>query len=669
MGDQTSLVVNTNDELWKELQPLLRDAMERANKGDFEGAVNTCRDAIAKFPSNAEPYFILAILTMNFGDEGQAIKMAEVAHKIDPDTREYVQVLATVSTRAGRLADGVYYAKIAQACEPHLYLGTFIPVNLLDFGAALQSARPSMHGIEGQRLFNEASYDAAFREFNAEIRLNPENATTLVWLARTAIVLGHFTQAMGALQAAIRVEPDNMMAHAQLARALVRLGRSSEAIAVADGAVDQSAGDCEVYLAAMEALQLCPNIGSDALLERASAFQKIFYQEYEPEEIVRDRGTPSSGVPHIGFISNAFYRSPAMQLVAGWFAVPLSKVYKISGYQQSACSDTMTTNIRSGCDEWRDIYGIDPFTLSLTLRAEEIDVLVDVSHLDGETGGAIIGLQPSLARVGFCALPEPGLAPGITHVLSDEGLAKGDRAMLMDGQSLIEIKGTLFPHKPITGLAQDSSAPVASTGRVTFGAFASLPAISPEWALAVGRIIRGLPDAELVLFGVDDLSEYARSMIREYFMNAGVVERVLFAKNAQSDVVDDASSREHLSTKLPPSCWSEIDLFLDTFPLTGRKELCEALWSGVPVVSLQGNRRSESVGASILTAAGRTNWIAQSANEYVSKALEIASDPDRLQSERTDLQNVIATSSLFEPTKTAVAVRAALVDLARKLKA
>lgn len=668
MGDQTNSVVDTNDELWKELQPLLREAMEKANSGDFEGAVNTCRDAIAKFPSNAEPYFILAVLTTNFGDEGQAIKMAEIAHNIDPDIREYVQVLATVSTRVGRLADGVYYAKIAQACEAHPYLGTFIPSKFMDFEGALRSTRPSMHGIEGQRFFNEANYGVAFREFNAEIRLNPENATTLVWLARTGIILGHFTQAMGALQAAIRVEPENAMAHAQLARALVRLGRPSEAIAVADNAIAMSGGDCEVYLAAMEAMQLCPNIGSDVLLEKASAFQAMFNQEFEPDEISRDED-PSSRIPHIAFISNAFFRSPAMDTVSGWFAVPKSKAYKISGYQQSVCSDTTTTNIRSGCDDWRDIYGIDPFTLSMTLRAEEIDVLVDVSQIDGETRGTVIGLQPSIARVGFSALPEPGLAPGITHVLSDEGLARGDKAMLMDGQSLIEIKGTLFPHAPITGLVQNTVAPAASTGRVTLGAFASLPAISPEWALAVGRIIRALPDAELVLFGVDDLSEYARSMIREYFMNAGVVERVLFAKNTQNNDEGDESNRGHLNTKMPASCWPEIDLFLDTFPLTGRAELCEALWSGVPVITLQGSRRSESVGASILTAAGRPNWIAESANDYIKIALELADDANRLQSERTDLQKMITTSSLFDPKRTALAVRAALVDLAKKSKA
>lgn len=668
MGDQTNGIVDTSDEKWQELELLLREAMETANKADFEGAVNICRDAIAKFPSNAEPYFILAVLTTNFGDEGQAIKMAEVAHNMDPDTREYVQVLATVSTHVGRLADGIYYAKIAQACEPHPYLGSFIPPKFLDFNAAIKAARPSMHGIEGQRFFNEASYEAAFREFSAEIRLNPENVTALVWLARTGIILGHFNQAVGALQAAIRVEPDNAMAHAQLARALVRVGRPSEAIAVGNDAIKMSDGDCEVYLAAMEALQLSPDIGSDVLRDTAIAFQDKFDKTYEPDDVTEDE-TESNAVPHIGFVSNAFFRSPAMDIVAGWFALPISKAYKISGYQQSVISDQTTMAIQSGCDEWRDIYAIDPFTLSMTLRAEKIDVLVDVSQIDGETCGAVMGLRPSSNRVGFCALPEPGLAPGITHVLSDEGLAKGDRAMLMDGQSLIEIKGTLFPHLPIKGLAQDTVAPSTSSGRVTLGAFASLPAISPEWALAVGRIIRALPDAELLLFGVDDLSKNVRSLIREYFMHAGVVERVLFVNNDQNNDDDDIASRDHLITKMPQSCWSEIDLFLDTFPLTGRKELCEALWSGVPVVSRQGARRSESVGASILTAAGRPNWIAASTDEFIKISLELAGDANRLQSERTDLQKVIATSSLFDPMRSAVAVRAALVDLAKNSKA
>jgi protein O-GlcNAc transferase len=666
MADQDKDVVSVNDDDWRELEALLRKAMEIANEANFAGAVDVCRDAISKFPSNAEPYFILAVLTMNFGDEGQAIKMAEVAHNMDPDTREYVQVLATVSTRVGRLADGVYYAKIAHACEKHPYLSSFIPSKYLDFEAAIQATRPSMHGIEGERLFNEAGYEAAFREFNAEIRLNPENVTALVWLARTAIILGHFNQAVGALQAAIRVQPTNAMAYALLARALIRVGRSLEAESVAFNAIKMSGGDCEVYLAAMEALQLIPNISPSKLRETAVAFNKTSEEINEPDDI-EERAGPIE-LPHIGFVSNAFFRSNAMELAGGWFAVPISKNYRVSGYHQSVRYDETTTNVQSGCDEWRDIYGIDPFTLSMTLRAEEIDVLVDVSQIDGETRGAIMGLNPSPVRVGFCALPEPGLAPGITHVLSDPGLAKADRAMLLDGQSLVEIRGTLFPHLPIKGLAQDTQAPVASNKRVTLGAYVSLPAASPEWAIAVGSIIRELPEAQLILFGMDELPEYARSMIREYFMHTGIVERVLFAEGP-SDDDDGPTSRDHLNTVMPPLSWAEIDLFLDTFPLTGRKELCEALWSGVPVISRQGTRRSESVGASILAAAGRPNWITSSTDEYMQISLELAKDPERLQSERADLQKVIASSSLFDPLKTATEVRAALVSLAKSSKA
>lgn len=667
MGDQNSVGVGIGDENWKDLEQLLRKAMEVANDADFETAVNICRDAIASFPSNAEPYFVLAVLTMNFGDEGQSIKMAEVAHNMDPDVREYVQVLATVSTRIGRLADGIYYAKIAQACENHPFLGTFIPPKFLDFEDALQSVRPSMHGIEGERFFNEAAYGPAFREFNAEIRINPENVSALIWLARTGIILGHFNQAVGALQAAIRVEPNNAMAHAQLARALVRVGRSSEAIAVANDAIEMSDGDCEIYMPAMEALQLCPDVQSSTLRDTAIAFKGAFDKIHEPEDLIRNE-TESDKIPHIGFISNAFFRSPTMEHVAGWFALPLSKSCRISGYQQSVVSDDTTTFVKSGCDEWRGIYGIDPFTLSMTMRAEDIDVLVDTSQVNGETRGAVMALNPGPVRVGFSALPEPGLAPGITHVLSDEGLAKGDRAMLLEGQSLIEIKGTLFPHAPIKGLSQNTTAPALTTGRVTLGACASLPAISPEWALAVGRIIRELPNADLLLFGVDELSDYAQAMIREYFMNAGVVERVMFVKSSQ-DEGEDASDLNHLNTKLPPSCWSEIDLFLNTFAYAGHKELCEALWSGVPVISCQGARRSSSVGSSILMAAGRPNWIATSTDDFIKISLEMASDPNRLQSERADLQKVIATSTLFDPMSTAVAVRTALINLANKSKA
>ena len=128
------------------LNGLLHSAMELSNEGDLEQAIAVCKDAIARFPGNAEPYFVLGTIAYRCGDEGQALAMVETAHRMDPDSREYVQMLSTVSTRVGRLADGVYYAKIAQASEPHPYLSTIMPEHFLDFEAALQAVRPSLHG-------------------------------------------------------------------------------------------------------------------------------------------------------------------------------------------------------------------------------------------------------------------------------------------------------------------------------------------------------------------------------------------------------------------------------------------------------------------------------------------------------------------------------------------
>lgn len=659
MSDQENIATSVEDDLWAELEPMLRRAMENANKGDFENAVNVCREAVAKFPANAEPYFILAILAANHGDEGQAIKMAETAHRLEPEVTEYAKVLAVLSTRIGRLADGVYYAKLTHACEPHPYLGSFMPSNFADYEGALQSTRPSTHGIEGERFFNEAQYQIAFREFNAEIRLNPENVRTLVWLARTAIILGNITQAVGAAQAALRLEPENALAMGVLVRALVRLGRTTEALAVAQDAILNSNGDAEVYFQAMEGLSLSSDVTNSTLKGFAETFQKMFDDEYDPEPLEQSdtNQTPS---PRIGFISNGFFRSSIAEIISPWFAIPKNKSANISGFNQSVALDNMTTLFQSGCDEWRSIYGIDPFTLSMTMRAENLDVIVDLSQIDGETRGAVVGLQPAPVRVGFSTLPEPGLAPGVTHVLTDEVLAEGDGNMLLDGQSLIEIPGTLYPHLPIKGMAQDTPTPASLSDKVALAARAVLPNVSPGWAITVGRIMRRIPNSELLLFGADDISDCAKSTIRDYFMNAGVADRVLFAH----DPTDDMDNR--LQTLITPSHWADVDIFLDTSPISGRKELCEALWSGVPVVTCKGQRRVASIGASILTAAGRPGWVAKSDSEFVEIVVGLAESPERLQKERAALQKMIATTALFDTSKTALAVRAALVDIAKK---
>lgn len=642
----------------------LVQALMKCNEGELEEGLAICKEVLQTAPERPEAYFFTAIISFNLHDFGQAINMAQISHDLAPDVREYLEFLAVVSARAGRLPDAIYFAKVATAAESDARLAAVIPPLLLDFNAAMKAPSPSKHGLEGEGALNIGRFDVAFREFEKELRINPDNTMALIGLARSALLCSRPTQAIGALQNLIRLEPDDMFALSLLARALARSGRDTEARVAAMRAIERAAGDAEIYYQAMYALQTLSGIDIGTLKSLAVAFAEEFHRENDMDE-VEGNVYPADRPIHIGYISNSFYRSEIADFTASWFGSKAPTKHVAIGYQQSIIADATTSFLRQGFNDWSKVHEIDPWTLALSASADGIDILVDLSHPDVDTKATLMGLSSSPVRVGVTALPEPGLMTGITHVLSDEVLAEADKNMLLDGQELITVKGTLFARPPFARSAEVTELPALVNGHVTFGAIAKLPQMSPYCAQLIGDILRETPNASLVLYAGDETSEQERLVVREFFLDAGVASRVFFAD--RDDEEDDAErSRDFGRLTVPTSYWQNIDILLDTTPMSGRAEVFEALWNGVPTVTLRGERRASSIAASIVAAANRPNWIARSSDQFVQIASELAADTDGLSDERAALVHNIATAPLFDTRTTSENIRAALLDVAKR---
>jgi len=643
-----------------------KEAVDQYNLsiGDPEhltGAISACRNIIQSFPSAAEPYFLLGLLAYRLGDEGQAILMCEAAHKMEPDIREYVEALSIVMIGIGKLADGLYYAKLVPTLEPHRYLSQIMPSRLQDLQGAFESAAPSAHLPEAFRLFNLADYSRVIKECSSEIRLNSHNYDAYILFARTLIIVGNFHQAESALHAAIQIDSAAALPRAMLARTLIHLGQFGEASAVAEQAIRMAPVDPEVYIQAMTALLHCPDVDIMHAKSIAEEFQVAFNEEFDPAPREANESDPDRP-PHVGFLSNAFFSNPYSDKFSTWFSLSRTQTVKYSGYQQSYLNDSVTTAAQGACDHWREIYDVDPYTLALTVQADELDVLVDLSGPDWISRIVVMGLLPCRVRVGAFSLPEPGFAPGITHVLCDDVLINADDDALLPGQQTIQVNGSLFARQPYFVLRSDFSSPAERNGYVTFGGVMDLVHLSPECALMWANVLHAVPKSKLLLCGEVTTNDKLKQKAREYFSHAGVIDRILFPLS------DDASAEPNLESveaQIPNDVWEEIDVFLDTAPTNCRAELCEALWTGAPVISLSSKRRNGLTGASILTAAKRLNWIARTPDQFVEIAAGLGTDLGKLKKERQNLQKNISKSTLFDHQGLALQIRKSLSELGR----
>jgi predicted O-linked N-acetylglucosamine transferase (SPINDLY family) len=195
--------------------------------------------------------------------------------------------------------------------------------------------------------------------------------------------------------------------------------------------------------------------------------------------------------------------------------------------------------------------------------------------------------------------------------------------------------------------------PALAAGHVTFGCFNFLPKITDEMLALWARLLAQVPGSRLLIKNRGCGVESARQRVRAALGDAGIApERVEFAGRIHS-------LAEHLAF------YHRVDIALDTFPYHGTTTTCEALWMGVPVVTLAGGTHASRVGVSLLTNAGLPDLIAADADSYVRIAAALASDVGRLSALRPKLRGQFAASPLMDAPRFARNVEHAFREMWR----
>jgi predicted O-linked N-acetylglucosamine transferase (SPINDLY family) len=211
-------------------------------------------------------------------------------------------------------------------------------------------------------------------------------------------------------------------------------------------------------------------------------------------------------------------------------------------------------------------------------------------------------------------------------------------------ERLVRLPGCFLCYQPPANAPEVAPSPWRQNGFVTFGSFNNLAKVSEDVIARWAHILREVPDARLIIKNPSLTDVATRERYQALFAQAGVAAGRLALLGY---VKDDAG---HLGT------YRLVDIALDTFPYNGTTTTCEALWMGVPVVSLRGDRHSARVGASLLTAAGFPDWIADTPEHYLQLAGGLAGDRTRLAELRSQLRERVRQSRLCSAENYARAV-------------
>jgi len=270
------------------------------------------------------------------------------------------------------------------------------------------------------------------------------------------------------------------------------------------------------------------------------------------------------------------------------------------------------------------------------IRTDQIDIAIDpAGHLrHGRLD--IFALRPAPVCVAWLGYPDTTGLPTIDYRITDE-VADPPGAEALYTERLFRLKEGSFVFRPPEQAPEITALPARDGGVVTFGNFDDSRKIAPEVLQAWNSTLERLPRARILL------------MARQFADNGYVAQ---LRARLQATGIDPAKVQVR---RLPEEedrrlgAYSEIDIVLDTFPYNNsRAGTCEALWMGVPVITLSGDRPCSRVSASVLAQIGLERLISETSHEYAATAVELACDLDRLRTLRAGMRDRMRFSPLMD---------------------
>lgn len=339
----------------------------------------------------------------------------------------------------------------------------------------------------------------------------------------------------------------------------------------------------------------------------------------------------------IGYVSPNFNQHSAAYFFEPVLETHNRDQFEIYGYNNSTESDKVTKRMRPQFKTFCDIYNLSDEQVAELIRHHEIDILVDLA---GHTAGgrlSVFALKPTPIQLTWLGYPDTTGLPQIDYRITDE-LADPPCSHIFYTEKQICLPCGFLCYRPPDFSPPVTNLPALKNGCITFGSFNINGKInfyiSDIWA----QILKHVDNSRLIL----KIRGGQHPSMRQYYQN--IFEQYGISKE-RIEIFGHLSPVEHLKL------YGQIDIALDTYPYQGTTTTCEAIWMGVPVISLTGQCHCSRVSSSILKRLDMDFFTASNQDEYIKKACALAAKPQALSKIRLSMRQRMAASDLCNKTK------------------
>ncbi len=584
----------------------------------YEEAIHWYLEALRIIPDHPDACYNMANSYKKLGTYDLSILWYEAAIRIRPDHAESFNNMGNVFAALN---------KWEKAMECYQKAVVIFP----DYPEALYNLA---HGFQYRGKIKEA-----VSLYQKALVMNPEYAEVYNNIGNIFKDLGMISDAVICYRKVLSLKPDFLEAINNMGTCFLNMGQHDEAEKQYRMALALMPSSSTAYSNLLYSLNFQEGLDENQVFKEHWTWGMKQSETVKPMELPKSVICPTDRCLRIGYVSPDFRDHSVACFIEPLIIGHNRSLFQVICYSDSSITDSVTEQLKSRADQWRDICGLSDISVAEMVQQDRIDILVDLAGHTANNRMGLFAQKPSLIQLSYLGYPNTTGLSAIQYRITDSWADPPGMTDHLYTENLIRLSSGFLCYQPRVENSINSKVQTSSNGTVTFGSFNQRAKITPHVISIWARILSQVPHAEMVLKSKVYQDEKVQKQIMEDFSRHGIAHgRIRFLKYQVSDA-------DHLNS------YQNIDIGLDTFPYNGTTTTCDALWMGVPVITLAGKIHVSRVGVSLLSSVNRMELIADSEDEYVQKSIALGKNPEQIQKYRNSLRPAMLGSSLMNRQK------------------
>lgn len=603
---------NYNEE---ELATFFKKALKAQAEENYSEAEKYYQHILNHLPYHADSLHYLGLVKFKMGDNERAVSLIQTAiseNNIDP---EMYMNLGIILTKINKLDEAaVAYNKVLELSPDHAMAHN-------NLGLVLKKLGKSKIAIQHIRL---------------AYQLNPNLTPILSSYANLLIQEFKYIEANKILNRALEIEPDNELILSSLGVNYYAIGDDLKGdetfsnIAIAPP-IDLRAIELKIFHLNYET-----NIKPSDIFVAHKQYAALLSQQKAINIDKKITCNSFNKKIRIGYVSADFHTHSV-----SYFFLPIIKnhskdKFEIFCYYNGLEVDHVSDIIQSNAFVWRSINNKSDDEVIQIIQQDNIDILVDLSGLTANNKLGVFANRASPVQMTYLGYPNTTGLDTMDYRLTDDTCDPAGQTDHLYSEKLLRLPECFLCYEPGDKSPEISQPPCLTNGYITFASFNNMGKQNHKVISLWCEVLKHVPESKLLLKAKSLRDDDVKSYTLERFAKLGIPQHRILLENYANNFM------EHITQ------YNKVDIALDPFPYTGTTTTCEALWMGVPVVTLAGQTHRERVSTSLLNTVGLKETIASNEQEYLDICKRLSSNTELLKEMRSGLREKMRKSPLLD---------------------